>query len=306
MNITIRAVLLGKRIADRIINENTGYTIVFTWESIGDQCLELAYLREFRKRNNINRIAILTTKPNQALFKYFEGEFEKIIPINQKDFDTLLKFYKSDMGLFYRKKHPSLICAFYTAYIRHDLLFDNPYVSLADFVKMIYRIPKDADITPIKKIDNTEWINKLVNDGIVEPGKTILINPYANSCKNIPMSFFTKLATELKRKGYKIITSVYGSQESVPGTIGLDFPLEKAVSLSESCGTVIGTRSGFLDLVALSDTKVIALDRDDYNVADACILEQWWINNKRLKTFRYRQQNELEVLNDVINFVEEK
>ena len=284
----ILAILFGKKIANRLIVNHPNTQLVFTFESVGDQCMELAYLRTYQKENGLNRIGILTTNPNHALFKYFSDAYDELITISKKEHEILLKFYKSDFGQIYRRKEPRILCAFYTAFVRSDLLFANKYVRLSDLEKLIYRIPLDTMPCEIKELDYRDWIDKLVKQGTITES-TVLLNPYANSCSGVPITCFETIAKKLKEKGYTVITGVHNRQKPIEGTISVSFPLEKTISLANHCKAVIGLRSGFMDLCSFSKTSVIAITHDSYELSDATRLEDWWPQNKKIKTFIYEE-----------------
>lgn len=217
MNDTLKAVLFGRIIAKKLIAKNPGKQMLFTFESIGDQCVELAYAQEYKKRNKIRHLAIVTSNPESAVFKYFKESYDSLIPVSKRNINILLKFYKSDLGQIFRKSHPELMCAFYTAYTRSDLILYNPYVRLCDIEKMIFRIPKDTSPCKITPIPCDGWIKGLKDKGMIETGKTVLLNPYANSVTGVPLSLFKGIAKECMKIGLKVIASVHNDQSALGG-----------------------------------------------------------------------------------------
>lgn len=297
----LKALIKGWFVANRLIKQNHGKNMIFTLENVGDQCMELAYAKSYKEYNNIKHLAVITSKPEHAVFKYFEGQFDSLVKVKKSDFDALLLFYKSDLGQIFRKKHNEILCAYYTAFARNDLLLWNKYIRLSDLEKAIYRIPRETMPCKIKPLDNRAWIEELINNGTIRPGKTILLNPYANSMNGVSDDFWVNLAKLLRNKGYNILTGVCGSQKAINGTVAINFPLERTVSLVEACGWVIGLRSGFLDLCALSSTKIVVIENDTYHLTDACNLEYWWPQNKNIWSLRYNdEENMLEKVYDVL------
>lgn len=299
----IMAILFGKNIANKIIAKHPNMQLVFTNESIGDQCMELAYLREYQRMNNIAKIGVLTTNPDHALFKYFSDSYDELIKISKNEYNLLLKFYKSDLGQLFRRREKRILCAFYTAYVRSDLLLDNQYIRLCDIEKLIYRLPLNTLPCGIKELDCETWKDELIKSGKVVSGKTVLINPYANSCNGVPFSFFEKMADVLQKNGYKVITGVHGEQQPILNTESIDFSLDKTIALANLCGYVVGLRSGFLDLCSFSKAKIVSIDHANYELADATRLEDWWLQNKFIKTFRY-QKDEKQIIDDIILYLE--
>ena len=111
------------------------------------------------------------------------------------------------------------MCAFYTAYTRSDLILYNPYVRLCDIEKMIFRIPKDTSPCKITPIPCDGWIKGLKDKGMIETGKTVLLNPYANSVTGVPLSLFKGIAKECMKIGLKVIASVHNDQSALGGVL---------------------------------------------------------------------------------------
>lgn len=302
MKETITALLFGKRIADKIIKDNPGKNMIFTLENVGDQCMELAYAQSYKEANKIEHLAVITSNPSHPLFQYFPDAYDSLVTVTKKEISILLKFYKSDVGQMYRRKHPEIVCAFYTSYVRSDLLFNNSYIKLSDIEKHIYRIPLNTLPSKITNIPAKEWVDGLVSSGKLVRGNTVLINPYANSCSGVPIAFFEKVAKLCMEKGFAVLTGIHADQKSVKGTNGVDFSLDKTVELVNACGYVIGLRSGFLDLCAFSDAKVISIDHESYYLADATKLEDWWPQNQRIKTFRYCT-DDVRLIDEIVEYL---
>ncbi len=303
MNSTLGAILFGKRIANKLIKSYPGVQLLFTFESIGDQCMELAYSQQYKSSHGLSRLAIVTTNPNHPVFLYFKGQYDLLIQLSKKEFNYLLKFFKSDFGQIYRRNHSQIKCVFYTAYVRSDLLMNNPYVCLSSIEKMIYEIPPDSVPCQISRPDCTEWIETLKTRSDIVPGKTVLMNPYANSCSGVPVSFFSDFAQKLKENGFAVVTGVHGNQQPIEGTQGVDFSLDKAVAIVEYCGYVVGLRSGFLDLCAFSSAMTIAIDSDDYPLSYATKIEKWWPQNQRLKTYTYNFEISQFLMDEIIHYM---
>lgn len=143
MKDTIKAVLFGRTIAKRIISSYPDSTIVFTTQNIGDQCVALSFIGEYKKQNN-RRIVYLTETPGSAVVKYYNNQVDEVAVISHSDMNALLKFYKSDLGQFFRENENRLLCVFGTAYVRNDLIKDCKNLDFIRIEKAIYRIPEDT------------------------------------------------------------------------------------------------------------------------------------------------------------------
>lgn len=284
--------MIGESAIKRLMEQYPDTYMIITTKSIGDQCQALAYAGEFKKLNNIDRIAYITLSNKNALLKYFKNEFDFSIEIGYRLYHAILAFLKSDRGYDFQLKYPTIICAYYTAHVRNNVFFKNPYIRLSNIIKALYHIPLNTYPCDITKSDNVEWINSLIEKGTIVRNKTVLMNPYAKSIIQTPIRFFEKSADYFRSKGYKVITSVVGEQKAIEGTEGIKFPLDNAIELADECGYVYGARSGFMDLVSFSKAKIIAIDNTLYPYCDACLMEDWWPQNTNIKTFRYQEKDD--------------
>ena len=296
----IRGILFGKSIAKKLIREHSDSHMVFTFENVGDPCLELAYLRRFQQEHGYKRISVLTCNPTHPLYEYFVDQFDELIYVKEKDLLALLMFYKSDMGFSFRRKNNEITCAYYSAGIRSDVYLWNKYIRLDRIVKSIYGIPLDSKPCSIHKIDCSEYINDLIEKSVIIPSKTVILNPYATSCREVPLTFFEKIADELTNKGYKVLCSINGNQMATKNTETITYSLDKLVSIVEACGYLIGVRSGFMDLASYANAKIISIDHDNFSISDASKLEDLWPQNTNIRTIRYKENEEATVM-DVLD-----
>ena len=80
-------------------------------------------------------------------------------------------------------------------------------------------------------------------------GKTVLLAPYAKSCKPVSISFWEKLAERLKEIGITVCTNSVGDREEpVRGTGAVFIPYIYLIPFLNEAGACIGLRSGFSDV----------------------------------------------------------
>lgn len=295
--IKVNDILKGQRVAEKLIKKYPDIQMLFTYEAIGDWCMELAFAKAYKEEHAINRIGIVTTSPESDVYHYFCDCFDLIIPLSKEEHSALFNFYKSDLGLLYRRKHKGILCVYPTAFCRSDLLLENPYIIMTEIIKNIYRIPAYTIPSRIKKIPCEEWIKDLEERGIIQKARTVLINPYANSVKGIPISFFRNIGNALIQKGYRVIASAHDENNPIGGEIPtIRFGMDKAVALADYCGYVIGVRSGFMDLMVFSDANIISIDHASYQLADGYNLEKNWPWNHKIKSIRYCEEIQPDVV----------
>jgi len=85
-------------------------------------------------------------------------------------------------------------------------------------------------------------------------GRTVLISPYAGKGEQggIPMSFYSRIAQELKKSGFTVCTNSSDPHKEpvVPGTIPILIPHRLMRPFCEKAGFFIGLRSGLCDILS--------------------------------------------------------
>lgn len=89
--------------------------------------------------------------------------------------------------------------------------------------------------------------------------KTIVLNPYSNSIKNIEMEAFENMVGMLKAKGYIVFTNLIEGQEPIKGTCELHCSVEELTEIVRRSAGIVSVRSGVLDLVINSGTSIFVL-----------------------------------------------
>lgn len=298
----LRAVLFGWRIARRIIRENPGKVMVYTLENVGDQCFELSYIAAYKKYHGLPNVSVLTTNPNHPMIRMYRSEFDDIVHISKREYDILFEFYKLDIGQIFRTRHPEIFSTYLTTYIRNDFLRHNLSINNAQIVKAIYKIPQDTPPSDACKVENRGNLDQMFRENVLVPGKTVILNPFATSCYQIPVAFFENIVEKLKESGIKAVTSVVKDQKPIQGTQGIHFTLDETYSFSRECGFIIGARSGFLDLAIHSGAVIASVDCADYLYSDCYRLEGWNCNDA-VKTFRYNPDNSESIAEDIVAFI---
>ncbi len=297
---TIKAILFGRIIAKKVLSSHPDSIIIFTTQNIGDQCVALSFIGEFRKHNR-GGIVYLTENAGSAMVKYYRHYIDDVDTLSRGDMNALLKFYKSDLGQVFREKESRLLCTFGTAYVRNDLIRNCKNLDFIRVEKAIYRIPENSMPCGINKrsIDYSV-IDKYKNQ--IEENNTVIINPYANSCKGVPIEFFSKIAKKLSEAGMCVVSSIYGDQKPVDTGIGLEFDMYEAVPLFEKCGYIVGMRSGFLDLAAQSSAVIASVDSDDYLYSDFYRIEAW-NRDDYLRSFRWKPDKEEQLICSIVEYI---
>lgn len=302
---SLRAWIIGFITIKRIIRNNSGMKLLLTDIGVGDQVFMLAYVEKWATLYNIEQWRLVTPNSKIDLYKCFSISDDRQILVSDRLCHMLNLFCVSGFGYRFRKNHPEVLFVNAFGYFRGDRLLTSPCLfSFSMLTKAVYKIPQDTE--------PHEWMGRTIVDKqiilykykIDVPEKTVLINPYANSCNKTPFSFFQKIADLLIRRGYPVICSVIGNQVPLEGTRGISFSLDEALTICEACNAVIGARSGFMDLVAFTSNKIICIDNRNYDFSDLFCLESCWPKNHNIRTIYYDESDENSEIEQIAEYVQ--
>lgn len=91
-----------------------------------------------------------------------------------------------------------------------------------------------------------------------EPAGKIFFNPYARTIEGVGFQVFEDVARKLSKK-YKCYTFVNNNQKGIEGTVPLKCDLKQAMAEVKNAKCLIGVRSGFIDLMSISMSRIICL-----------------------------------------------
>lgn len=94
--------------------------------------------------------------------------------------------------------------------------------------------------------------------------KDIILMPYAQTAKTLPMVFWESLVQVLNSVGFRCYTNVKDESEDViKGTSPLSRNLNDTAVICEKCLAVIALRSGICDVLALTNTILIIINTEE-------------------------------------------
>lgn len=109
--------------------------------------------------------------------------------------------------------------------------------------------------------DNTAWVVGTFQTYQLQPHKTVLLAPYANSLFDTPgIVLWQQLAEKLRARGFTVCTNVASRKEKpIPGTVGVFIPYCYLKIFCEYGGYFLAFRNGLCDLAAFTKCKKIVL-----------------------------------------------
>lgn len=114
---------------------------------------------------------------------------------------------------------------------------------------------------------NKKVILRICEKKLIKKNKTIFLSPNANSVYGLSPLFWNLLGYKLTNKGYKIICNINDENEKKLYYFPTVFPsYTESVPMLEYCGSFIGLRSGFCDIISSAKCKKIILypKQDEY------------------------------------------
>lgn len=210
-----------------------------------------------------------------------------------------MNFFKSDLGYILRKKNNRFINTFCSTYIRSDYLENNSTIDVITLTKNILRIPLNSRPVNLVSIQDKYFIDNFIDINKIQKNNTVILNPYANSINDIPISLYEDITIRLNQMGYKVFTSVIGTQKAIKNTFPVKFQLNHTIQILNYCGYLIGTRSGFFDLSINSSALICVIDSISYKWSDFYRLSSWNLNEK-LYEFRYKTNNYDFIVKEII------
>lgn len=229
--------------------------------TLGDAMLALSYLAEFKRQKNIDHLtAVCTHNYVRRLCEYYPNTVDDVICRKRWQLVALRGFVDTRLG-----QYLSTLCldrvtfVFLTCNISMRTLWDNPSINFPVYAKAIlYKISMSSlpERPRIPAVD----ISKFISRYCLKKGQTVFLNPVANSVHCDVTELLVATVIDLVAKGYEVFTFTASDKEQpIQGTWAIPCTLEEAYFLAEYGGTLIGVRSGFLDVLVYAKCKVISL-----------------------------------------------
>ena len=127
------------------------------------------------------------------------------------------------------------------------------------FVRTVFGV-QTLESRPFVKVAEADEGRGLVSGYGLQPGRTVILAPYANSFnEELTKDWWEGLAVELTARGFKVLTNSSGDKEPViVGTEKLFLSYEDMFKVLSVAGYLIGMRSGLFDLMNEAEcTKVV-------------------------------------------------
>lgn len=286
----VENVNLGLEVFLKINEEKRENTIIMLpYGALGDAFYIASYLRSYLEKENIENYAITTigvvSKKVLDMFK-----LKNIVRLTQEESDSLLEYAR--ITGFDKTK---IRC------ITHNLIHSCVLVGLekskrlywGEIIKeLVMGIKKDQpQELPTIEISEDKIDKYCQEVGIIRK-KSVIISPYANTLAGIDIDIWEEIVIKLKEKGLRVFTNSSNekSEPVIKGSKGVFFPIQEAIKIVEYAGMFIGLRSGFCDIVSVSQAKLIVLYPDTESFFFT--IKRVGFGNKKLKEINCKNKGE--------------
>lgn len=240
---------------------------VLPFQGIGDIMITLGYLNEYIQKNGFQKAILFYVKGYEELYSFYDFDFAKKVAISKNCYRLLKTFFSTKIGQFVLRIRKDILCTDTIFYVGKSwkTIFTISGLSVFKFIKegIMGLNVSSKIISP--KIPNIHM--ELQSDA--KNKKIAVMNPYS---KTILISawqdVYKRLSQDLIELGYFVFTDCGKdkSKKAIEGTLPFYGGLAESFELCKNASVVIGTRSGYLDLMLLSGTKTIAIyDADKEN-----------------------------------------
>lgn len=279
--ITFPGALFGALLYLRLMTrrKDTHYLILSL--GLGDNICALSYLREYKQQNGYNHVTLVGCSAHtRQVYQMYADVAEDVIYLKQRELLALQYFSRSLIGqnyisFFHRDR---ITFTNYQCTVSHRLMWGAENFPMAYFLKtLLYQIAPDA-VPERPHIPDVE-IGRFIDRYGIQKGRTVFLNPFAKTLLLDAAGLFQMLTDALVRRGYAVVTlTANEAQAPVAGTAALICDLNEAFRLIEYGGIVIGLRSGFLDVMAFADCKLISIEDPEYGRREFYNLEKLGVN----------------------------
>lgn len=246
-----------------------GRLYVTIYQGIGDIIVSMGYLGAYleRHKGEFQEIRFVLLERNRQVYEMFPpvNQEYKYLAVTEREYRFFCLYHETPLG-------------FKSVNARNDFLFIHTYNFIKDNWNYFYRIPGMTFMYFIKKgiyglDDNARFSmpqvmipedacrDSLDENYALQSGKTVILNPYANTILGkVSDQFWMLLASRLEKEGYFVYTDCgKGDKEAVPGTKAMTASLPELYYICKNIAGYIGLRSGLLDYVFFTGCRVVAV-----------------------------------------------
>ncbi len=209
----------------------------------GDVYLTLKYYAAYIEKyfSDKNNVFVSSSNSFSVLAEWFQVKSAENIPREQ---------YFNMIRLFVFLKQARIDILHQHIFIRHTgILTSLEGIHGLNFMDFFEAVVFDQIAPTVPQLfGSPSEFEEIFNDNQLEPGKTVVLSPYANNVPPILEEYWIKLAERLKAMGMSVCTNAFGEQVPILCTPKVELPFCKLGRFLDMAGYLVSRRSGFDDI----------------------------------------------------------
>ena len=226
------------------------------YPAIGDTYMICGFIRQYAALNNINKWLLVVQRPSYRQICSMFG-IENVEVMDMPEIYKLMHYCQ------FRGTSSNIekICTSTNRLNDVSNFFCYKGINFMDiYKKSIFDMPDDTKIETPQMSGDSNYLNYLVENGLIKKDSTIVLFPYAYTTPNMPARFWKITAEKLAAGGCTVATSIAGGQEkAIEGTAAYEMPLGDIPLIIQYAGGAIMNRSGICELVSSVKCKKVVI-----------------------------------------------
>ena len=282
------------------------YWIIMPLSAFGDSLVVFKFIKEFKKNRGGKVLVVSNQERILKLARMFPDIDETKLVSSEFCENKLNTVSKIKLGKVFS-------CHLYFRELLFNKISKNMLARSRDFLGIKDDIYGES---PVISAESIIEANKIINNYKLENQKIVLISPFSVSMNANPLSknFWLNMARTLEKKGYKVVFN----RNILPENNNQEFinifsDINVMVAFSNICHTIIGLRSGILDVFRdATNVKMFviynhihpAVSVEDFhfdddkssieNYIECCSLKTMYKNNNTIEFIYYGDENAFE------------
>lgn len=218
---------------------------------IGDTLYVAAFVKAFKKKNNISSVVLIVRKSHESIAELFPSIDGCIVS------NKLVEI----LSIYSRSQRVWELDNYRYGFAREDYQHRNyapdyvPKNLLSGYKIALMGLEEDAEYEEMQ-VDREMNIPNTFNQ------RTVIVMPHESSARRLPFRFWEALCQELGRH-YTVYTNTKDETElPIKGTRAISYSLKDMTGICEQCFAVISIRTGICDLLAFTKTNLIVLNTE--------------------------------------------
>ena len=281
-------------------------------QNIGETYLLISFYKDMINRDNAKSpLFLCLSKSQEAIFKMFDLDIPFIycndISISLAKAAFGKRTYLQDNVYFHIYLEKSFYDDFYHKISSNS---DNQQYYYSRAILKSFGIKKDYINLkkPIKNFTTHENMLKKVQKINLNLDNFVLISPEAKTCKPYKTSFWMNLSKALSNKGYDVFFNITDSSNEIQDIKTVNLNLQEIYDLATLAKSIIGLRSGFMDLCSQINVPFYVLYTNSeyrnisaHNVLFTNTLKQFFkIPKDNLYEYDTKQYSEESILDEIL------